>query len=104
MQARSGGHRRRGDRCRDRVDAPGSTSPVVPARRRAFVMKVELLYFDGCPSYEALLPRLRSLFAEAGVAAEVELHRVETEEDAVAQRFLGSPTLRVDGVDVEPGA
>jgi Alkylmercury lyase len=67
-------------------------------------MKVELLYFDGCPSYEALLPRLRSLLAEAGVPDDVELRRVETEEEAVAERFLGSPTLRVDGVDVEPGA
>lgn len=65
---------------------------------------VELLYFDGCPSYEWFLPRLRALVAEAGIGGEVQLRRVESPEAAVAERFLGSPTIRVDGVDVEPGA
>jgi hypothetical protein len=64
---------------------------------------VELLYFDGCPSHERFLPRLRELIAEAGSAEEVRLRRVESPEAAVAERFLGSPTVRVDGVDVEPG-
>jgi hypothetical protein len=62
------------------------------------------LYFDGCPSYQALLPRLRELLAEAGVVDDVKLRRIETQDEAVAERFLGSPTLRVDGIDVEPGA
>ncbi|MBS1885673.1 MAG: hypothetical protein JSU06_00630 [Actinobacteria bacterium] len=67
-------------------------------------MKVELLYFEGCPSYEALLPELRALLADEGIGVEVELRRVETVEEAEHERFLGSPTVRVDGVDVEPGA
>ena len=67
-------------------------------------MKVELLYFDGCPRYQALLPRLRALIAEERVDAEVELRRVETIEAAEEERFLGSPTVRVDGRDVDPGA
>lgn len=68
------------------------------------MMRVELLYFDGCPSYEALLPRLRALLAEHGGDLEVELRRVEGEEAALRERFLGSPTIRVDGEDIEPGA
>ncbi|MBS1679663.1 MAG: DUF2703 domain-containing protein [Actinobacteria bacterium] len=67
-------------------------------------MRVELLYFDGCPNHEALLPELRELLAEQGVEDEVELRRVETAEDAERERFLGSPTVRIDGSDVEPGA
>jgi hypothetical protein len=67
-------------------------------------MKVELLHFEGCPNYEALLPRLRELVAEADPGAEVELRRVETIEAAEEERFLGSPTVRVDGDDVDPGA
>lgn len=35
---------------------------------------------------------------------DVQLRRVESAEDAVAARFLGSPTIRIDGVDIEPGA
>jgi hypothetical protein len=41
-------------------------------------MRIELLYFDGCPSYERFLPRLRELAAEAAVGADVELRRVES--------------------------
>lgn len=67
-------------------------------------MSVELLYFDGCPSYDRLLPRLRELVAERDPRAEVELRRVESTEDAERMRFLGSPTVRVDGVDVDPTA
>jgi hypothetical protein len=67
-------------------------------------MRIELLYFDGCPSYERFLPRLRELVAEAAVGADVELRRVESAEAAGKELFLGSPTVRVDGVDVEPGA
>jgi len=67
-------------------------------------MRVELLYFDGCPSYERLLPRLRELVAESAPGAEVELRRVESIDDAERMRFIGSPTVRVDGMDVDPTA
>ena len=67
-------------------------------------MKVELLYFDGCPTYERLPPRLRELVARVDPSVEVELRRVETIDEAERERFLGSPTVRVDGRDVDPGA
>ena len=67
-------------------------------------MTIELLYFDGCPSREAFLPRLRELIAQAGVDAPVLQRRVESDDAAQQERFLGSPTLRIDGVDVDPGA
>ena len=67
-------------------------------------MKVELLYVDGCPSYVAFLPRLCELLAQAEAHAPVEQRRVESDAAARRERFLGSPTLRVDGVDVDPGA
>ena len=67
-------------------------------------MRIELLYFDGCPSYGELLPRLRELLASIGIEEEVQLRRVETEQDAERECFLGSPTVRVDGEDVDPTA
>jgi hypothetical protein len=66
-------------------------------------VKVELLYFDGCPSYEALRPRVERMLAERGLDG-LDLVPIRSVEEAEAQRFLGSPTLRVDGHDVEPGA
>jgi hypothetical protein len=67
-------------------------------------MTVELLYFDGCPTYERLLPRLRELVAHLAPEASLELRRIGSIELAERERFLGSPTVRVDGVDVDPGA
>jgi hypothetical protein len=67
-------------------------------------MKIELLYFEGCPSYAELLPRLRELLAAEGMDEAVQLHRVESAEDAERERFLGSPTVRIDGEDVDPTA
>lgn len=67
-------------------------------------MMIELLYFDGCPSHEAFLPRLRELLTQAGVDAPVLQRRVESDDAAQWERFLGSPTLRIDGVDVDPSS
>lgn len=67
-------------------------------------MRVELLYFGSCPHHEAFLPRLRMLLDEAGVSDPVELIEVETEQEAQRLGFLGSPSLRIDGTDVDPTA
>ena len=67
-------------------------------------LKIELLYFDGCPSHAELVQRLAALLAQAGVNEPVHERRVDSDADAQRERFLGSPTVRVDGVDVEPGA
>src|SRR5215211_6363254 len=67
-------------------------------------MRVEVLYFDGCPSHEALLRRLPDLMEAAGVEAPVALRHIASAAEAERERFLGSPTLRVDGRDVDPTA
>lgn len=67
-------------------------------------MVIELLYFEGCPSHEALLRELRKLLASEGIEEKIELRRVETIGQAERERFLGSPTVRIDGTDVDPGA
>lgn len=67
-------------------------------------MHVEVLYVEGCPNHDALLPHLRELLASAGASTHVELVRVEHAEAAERERFLGSPTVRVNAVDVEPNA
>jgi hypothetical protein len=67
-------------------------------------VKLEVLYFDGCPSHETLMPRLRELMAQAGVDGRIELKLVESVAAAERERFLGSPTFRVDDQDVDPTA
>jgi hypothetical protein len=67
-------------------------------------VRVELLYFDGCPNFERLLPELQALVDEHAPGNRVELRRIESSDAAERERFLGSPTVRVDGEDVEPTA
>jgi hypothetical protein len=67
-------------------------------------VNVELLYFDGCPNHEALVPYLERLVRSVQVPVNLELRRIPDDTAAQRERFLGSPTVRVDGRDVEPGA
>jgi hypothetical protein len=79
-------------------------STMSPATARGPAGQIEVLYFDGCPSTDTFLPRLRELLAHAGAEDRLELRRVETIEAAERERFLGSPSVRIDGRDIEPGA
>ena len=65
-------------------------------------MRVSFLYYEDCPSYDLALERLREVMDEEGIPGEVEVVKVETEEQARELRFVGSPTIRVDGQDIDP--
>jgi hypothetical protein len=65
-------------------------------------VRVELYYWDGCPSHPEALALLESVLAERGIEAPIEVHEVRTDEEAAALRFPGSPTIRIDGRDVDP--
>jgi hypothetical protein len=67
-------------------------------------MTIEILYFDGCPNHEQLLEHLPRLLEREGIDAEITLHKVLDAEQAQRERFLGSPTIRVGGRDIDPGA
>jgi alkylmercury lyase-like protein len=65
---------------------------------------VEILYFDGCPNYEAALALVERVDRELGTDADVRMVNVPDQATAERARFLGSPTVRVDGIDVDPHA
>ncbi|MDQ3381371.1 MAG: thioredoxin family protein [Actinomycetota bacterium] len=65
---------------------------------------VQILYFEGCPNHGPARALVERLARQLRIDPEIELVEVADPDDAVALRFLGSPTVRVDGVDVEPGA
>ena len=66
-------------------------------------MRVEVLFVPGCPNYEPILERLKRVLVSEGLDVEVHGVPVNTGEDATALMFPGSPTIRIDGEDVEPG-
>jgi hypothetical protein len=66
------------------------------------VERVELFYWDGCPSHPEALELVRSVLDAHGLDVEVSLHQVRTQAEAEALGFPGSPTIKVDGRDVDP--
>jgi hypothetical protein len=68
-------------------------------------MEARVVYFDGCPSWRTASERLREALARVGYpAAPVVLTRVESDAEAAAAGFAGSPTILIDGRDMFPGA
>lgn len=65
-------------------------------------MKITFLYYEDCPSHEEALQRLRSVMAEEAIEAEIDIRKVETETQAQQLRFTGSPTIRINGRDIDP--
>jgi hypothetical protein len=66
-------------------------------------MHVELLFWEGCPSYPRALADLRAAMADLGLdPSTVTLREIATDEQAVGERFVGSPTIRIDGTDIQP--
>jgi hypothetical protein len=67
------------------------------------IPKVELLWWEGCPSHPDALADLRAAMSELGLdPAGVEVREIATEAQAGDEGFPGSPTIRVDGRDLQP--
>ena len=65
-------------------------------------MTVELLFWQGCPSYPEAKALLEQLLEERGIEAPIQMREVRNQAEAVELAFPGSPTIRIDGRDVDP--
>lgn len=64
-------------------------------------MNIQLFYWDGCPSYQRALDNLNEALRLEALTDPIEIVLVTTEADAHAKRLIGSPTVRVNGEDLE---
>jgi hypothetical protein len=67
-------------------------------------VRVQVFYFDGCLNAHETFELVRRVATEQGVETVVETVEVRSAADAAFLRFLGSPTVQVNGVDIEPSA
>ena len=65
-------------------------------------MTIELLFWEGCPSYPEAKQLLQDVLDGRGIRAPIEMREVRTHEEAAELAFPGSPTIRIDGRDVDP--
>ena len=64
-------------------------------------MEIELLVFEGCPNQEPTERLLRQTISELKISTEVKVVTVNDNDEAIVKRFLGSPSIRIDGRDIE---
>lgn len=66
-------------------------------------MKIDVLYFEGCPNHVPTVQRVKEVVDQLGIVAEVNKVEVTQHDDPAALKFIGSPTVLVAGQDIDPG-
>jgi hypothetical protein len=77
---------------------PGSD---IQQKTKAKKMKVEFLYFKSCPSHKQALENLKAALRESHTNADLVLINVDSEQKAQKVDFQGSPSIRINGKDLE---
>ena len=66
------------------------------------ILQVRVLYSEGCANTALTVELVRKVAQELNVSVRIEKVLVSTEEEARKHRFQGSPTIQIDGLDLEP--
>lgn len=75
----------------------GDTTPKEP-------LQIDILYFDGCPHIDQTVKQVSDIIDALGVDATLETIEVADDAEAREIGFVGSPTIRINGNDIEPDA
>jgi hypothetical protein len=67
-------------------------------------MKIQFLWWEDCPSHPEAWQRLLEVLADMRIDAPVERIEIRTDEEAERWHFPGSPTIQIDGEDIDPNA
>jgi len=67
-------------------------------------MNIEVLYFEGCPNHLPAIEMIRETLKSLGRQCDIRQVEVRTQADAEAMAFVGSPSIRINGADIEAWA
>ncbi len=65
------------------------------------MLKIDILFFEGCPNHAPTVRLVQQVVRDLAVVAVVREVEVKNHDDAMRLRFFGSPTIQVEGVDIE---
>jgi hypothetical protein len=68
------------------------------------VLNIRILYTEGCANTPQTVQRVRDVARDMGIAIRVSQVLVASQGEADALRFLGSPTVQINGQDIDPAA
>ena len=66
------------------------------------MIKIDFLFWKECPSYPKAWEKLNQVLKAKGITPEIQQIEVRTDEEAQRYSFPGSPTIRINGVDIDP--
>jgi hypothetical protein len=87
-----------------RVASDRLTGAAMTTERLGHRPVIDVLYVEDCPNYAWTLALVQRVRAELGIDADLRTTLITDQAAAEQARFAGSPTVRVDGRDVEPGS
>ena len=77
---------------------------VIGYNPKVIAMRIEVFFFAGCPNHRPAVERVNEVLHEMGLPGDVVEVRITDPAMANSMGFLGSPTVRVNGLDIEPSA
>jgi hypothetical protein len=83
-------------------DNTGEILVTITQTKRKMV-EVSILFIKGCPGCIYTAKYVKDILADGAIDAEINLIQIDNDEDARQLHFIGSPTVRVNGMDVETG-
>ncbi len=66
------------------------------------MLRIDFLFWKECPSHPKAWERLKEVLSRMKLSAEIRRIEVKTEEEATRENFPGSPTIRINGRDIDP--
>lgn len=70
----------------------------------AKAISIIVLHTEGCPSTPKTVEMIRECSSKLGIPTDLRKVLVRTQDEADAWRFLGSPTVQVNGIDIDSSA
>jgi hypothetical protein len=65
-------------------------------------MRIRVFTFEGCPNAEAARDLVEKTVHDLKLSVVIEAIQVMNEDEAIQYAFLGSPSIQIDGRDIEP--
>ena len=65
-------------------------------------IQVRVLYTDGCPNASPVIDLIENVANHIGISVVVDRVQVTSQEEAVKLRCIGSPTIQINGLDIDP--
>jgi hypothetical protein len=67
------------------------------------MMTIDILYHEACTHYPRTIQDVQHVLAEEGIEADVRVIDLTNEKGAQRRSYAGSPTIIINGEDIEPG-